>query len=183
MGKGVTMPVCGICKNEFPGWVVIEGKKRNLNSRKYCLGCSPRGGHNTRQLDAPVGSKTPDSGHYRCNMCKQTLPTSLFYMQKGKPKSPCKECRKNRYETLTPIKQRLVGYKGGKCAVCGYGKYIGALVFHHRDPTKKDFPVGGNCSLSLKKLIPEVDKCVLLCINCHREVHAGFTELPIETKP
>ena len=72
-------------------------------------------------------------------------------------------------------KQKLVDYKGGKCICCDYNKYIGALEFHHIDPSKKDFAIGtGGKTRALEALKKEVDKCVLVCANCHREIHANL---------
>ena len=68
-------------------------------------------------------------------------------------------------------KQKLIEYKGGKCQMCGYDKPIWyAYDFHHRDPEQKDFTVSGK-SWSLDRLKKELDKCDLLCRNCHAEVH------------
>ena len=64
----------------------------------------------------------------------------------------------------------LVEYKGGKCCVCGYNKCIEALEFHHLDPSQKDFQISGN-SKSFEHLKQEVDKCILVCSNCHKEIH------------
>lgn len=70
------------------------------------------------------------------------------------------------------LKRKAVEYKGGKCARCGYNKYIGALEFHHTNPKQKDFSVGaGGHSRAWEKVKEELDKCILLCANCHREVH------------
>lgn len=67
-------------------------------------------------------------------------------------------------------KDKLVEYKGGKCQICGYKKSIKALHFHHLDPTKKDFTISGK-SWSFERLKKEVDKCILVCSNCHCEIH------------
>ena len=67
-------------------------------------------------------------------------------------------------------KVKLVEYKGGCCCRCGYSKSIGALEFHHLDPSEKDFTIGGK-SWSFERLKSEVDKCVLVCSNCHIEIH------------
>lgn len=67
-------------------------------------------------------------------------------------------------------KIELVNYKGGKCNICGYDKCIEALAFHHLDPLEKDFTIGGK-SWGFEKLKLEADKCILLCSNCHIEVH------------
>lgn len=69
-------------------------------------------------------------------------------------------------------KEQLVEYKGGKCEICGYNKCIGALEFHHLDPTQKDFSISdSNVYRDLDTLKTEVDKCILVCANCHREIH------------
>ena len=79
------------------------------------------------------------------------------------------------------IKELTVEYKGGKCQICTYSKCIGALELHHIDPTKKSFGIGDKgYTRSWEKVRDEVDKCILLCANCHREVESGITQLPIE---
>jgi DNA-binding CsgD family transcriptional regulator len=67
-------------------------------------------------------------------------------------------------------KEKLVNYKGGKCEICGYNKCVEALQFHHENPKEKDFQIGGK-SWSYDRLVKEVDKCKLLCSNCHIETH------------
>jgi len=71
-----------------------------------------------------------------------------------------------------------VDYKGEKCQCCGYDKYIGALEFHHIDPNEKDFSLShrGYC-YSWDKVKKELDKCILVCSNCHREIHAGIIKV------
>ena len=71
-------------------------------------------------------------------------------------------------------KELLVEYKGGKCEFCGYDKCIEALEFHHIDESTKEFGLSGSTK-SLEKQKVEADKCYMLCANCHRELHAGFT--------
>lgn len=73
------------------------------------------------------------------------------------------------------LKHLLVQYKGGKCQKCGYNKCEGALQFHHRDPKQKDFTLSqinlNDTNFSMEKIKQEVDKCDLLCANCHFEEH------------
>jgi 5-methylcytosine-specific restriction endonuclease McrA len=73
----------------------------------------------------------------------------------------------------------MVDYKGGKCVCCGYDKYIGALDFHHINPNDKVYRLSVLRNFSLESLKDELDKCVLLCRNCHAEVHAGVRQIPI----
>jgi hypothetical protein len=73
-------------------------------------------------------------------------------------------------------KERLVQAFGGKCAACGYNKCVDALQFHHLDPTQKDFTMG-SVRASIKSwasIVEEARKCIMLCANCHSEVHAGI---------
>lgn len=69
------------------------------------------------------------------------------------------------------VKERAVEYKGGKCEKCEYNKCVRALEFHHIDPTEKDFTIGYYKILSWEKIKKELDKCILVCSNCHREIH------------
>lgn len=76
-----------------------------------------------------------------------------------------------------------VEYKGGKCRICHYDKCIGALDFHHRDPKEKEFGISmEGLTRSWQRIQKELDKCVLLCANCHREVHAGLSQLSVERR-
>jgi DNA-binding transcriptional regulator GbsR (MarR family) len=68
------------------------------------------------------------------------------------------------------VKKKLIEYKGGKCEICGYNKCERALQFHHKNPMEKDFSISGR-SLSFDRLKEEVDKCMLVCSNCHCEIH------------
>ena len=75
-------------------------------------------------------------------------------------------------------KEKLVKLAGGKCSICGYCKYVGALDFHHIDPKNKEFALSvKGLSYSLESLIKEAKKCVLVCKNCHTEIEAGVTVL------
>lgn len=69
------------------------------------------------------------------------------------------------------LKEKLVEYKGGKCEICGYDKCITALDFHHLNPNEKDFSLGSGSAIAFEKAKKEVDKCILVCSNCHREIH------------
>jgi predicted HNH restriction endonuclease len=70
------------------------------------------------------------------------------------------------------IRAQAVEYLGGKCRICGYDKCIAAFDFHHIDPMEKDFNISS--ATSWEKAKAELDKCELLCSNCHREVHDGL---------
>jgi transposase-like protein len=76
------------------------------------------------------------------------------------------------------VKETIVREAGGRCQICGYDRYQGALQFHHVDPNDKVFAVGHDgTTRSLDRMRRETSKCVLLCGNCHAEVEAGVTAL------
>jgi len=75
-------------------------------------------------------------------------------------------------------KQELVERFGGRCILCGYRKYIGALDFHHIDPKKKSFALSvKGLSYARETLQKEAQKCALVCKNCHAEIESGVTKL------
>jgi predicted nucleic acid-binding Zn ribbon protein len=71
-------------------------------------------------------------------------------------------------------KAKAVKHKGGKCHICSYAKSMRALKFHHLDPSKKEFSIGvkGN-TRSWERVKIELEKCILVCGNCHDEIHEG----------
>ena len=71
------------------------------------------------------------------------------------------------------MKEKIVEYLGGKCIICGYIKCNSALVAHHKNPKTKSFALSIGSSKSWETIKMELDKCVLLCQNCHSEAHAG----------
>lgn len=90
----------------------------------------------------------------------------------------------NQYMKSRYIKLKLqaIEYKGGKCSKCGYDKCHGALEFHHRDPNEKDFNWHQLRKQSIKLRLLELDKCDLVCANCHREVHHDHTLTKLRMK-
>ncbi len=74
------------------------------------------------------------------------------------------------------IKQKAVEYKGGKCERCGYDKHLAALEFHHLNPEEKDFNFGDMKSRKWEDIKDELNKCILLCSNCHRVEHSKYEE-------
>ena len=70
------------------------------------------------------------------------------------------------------IRQMAIEYKGGSCERCGYSSCIEALEFHHDNSSDKDFSISGKgYTRSWTKVKEELNKCILLCANCHRELH------------
>jgi len=117
-----------------------------------------------------------------CKKCEKEKPTSEFYLQQQKGKNGqvwpyydcyCKTCR-TEYATnrRQEIKLKAIEYKGGKCEDCDESYDPCVYDFHHLDPSEKEIAFGSSGGMSFDKLKPELDKCVLLCANCHRIRHA-----------
>jgi predicted transcriptional regulator len=112
-----------------------------------------------------------------CPRCNKVMSLDNFYQRRGIAGGSvyCKPCTNEQTTERTKRSKRLcIEYKGGKCEKCGYDKYDGALEFHHLDPSKKDFEISKKKAKNIDKLKPELDKCILLCSNCHRELHGGI---------
>jgi len=139
---------CKKCGAHYPNIVVVEGKARNFQRRKYCLKCSPFGSGNTQKLEL-LDENRPSA--------KSRRHTSWITQQ-----------RKSRQER----KDRLIKMLGGKCIMCGYKRCSAALSFHHRKPEEKSFNIASKGLLGKwEDVLAEAKKCDLLCLNCHTERH------------
>lgn len=84
----------------------------------------------------------------------------------------CKKCDVERVnQARKELKIKAVEYKGGKCEICGYSKSMSALEFHHTDPSIKEKNIARYSTRQWEKVVDELDKCILVCANCHREIH------------
>ncbi len=143
----------------------------------------------TRHWVEKYGLKTKriKSSSKICPKCKEDKPFDEFYNRRGRVgNSPyCKTCTgKQATDRTKTFKSLMIEYKGGQCICCGYSKYDGALEFHHLDPSQKDFnPSKMRFNTFDERVKKELDKCVLLCSNCHREVHGGIIVVPLGIEP
>lgn len=111
----------------------------------------------------------------QCSICLQLLSLNKFYSNgkykgKSKYKPMCKTCemdfnRKKKFKVI----QEAYG-KPLQCVRCGYNKNYSALEFHHLDPKTKERGIRGTHA-KLSNIKKEIEKCILLCSNCHREEH------------
>jgi len=72
------------------------------------------------------------------------------------------------------LKRIALRHMGGNCILCGYKRCPRALHFHHLNPFEKDFEISKGSSW--REVEYELQKCVLLCANCHAEVHSGYVD-------
>ncbi len=84
-------------------------------------------------------------------------------------------------ESRRQRKRDLVYIHGEKCAICGYDKCIWGLCFHHIDSSTKLFGIANSNCRSIEKDIEESKKCILICQNCHSEIHAGLIDIKLKS--
>ena len=112
--------------------------------------------------------------------CSRSL-ISYYVNPDGKTKTLNRR-NKNRFRLKSEYRQRL----GGKCQICGYDKCQNALHFHHINPEEKKFTIsdaGSRKSFTKEEIDAEIKKCVLVCANCHAEIHAGLIKLESGASP
>lgn len=152
--------MCDKCNQLFPTRITINGKRHSLTNRKNCLNC------------VPFKSKNGT----------------------GKSYSNWSEERKIRHRAVVASKgikrkKTLVEIAGGKCKICGYNKCLRALTFHHRNPQNKKFElnVSDMKSKNWELVLLELEKCDLLCVRCHCEIHdkefAHYIDVKVGTSP
>lgn len=107
-----------------------------------------------------------------CTQCKIMQPLSNYYKNRKRLGSCCKTCHKSNTKRTYEEKVAIVNnYKRNKgCAKCKDRRaYV--LVFHHTDPKEKDYAISDKTRAPLSQLMKEINKCVVLCANCHIEFH------------
>lgn len=123
----------------------------------------------TAKSGTPVGWKIR-----KCLTCGETDPAK-FPVNRRLLYSVCKACRNGRYAAQREAnRQAAVNMLGGKCIKCGYARCLAALHFHHLDKAQKDPEWKSLRGRKLERQIEELKKCILVCANCHAEIHAGW---------
>jgi hypothetical protein len=105
--------------------------------------------------------------------CSRSL-ISYYINPEGKTKNSARK-NKNRFRIKSEYRQRL----GAKCQICAYDKCQNALHFHHVDPSKKKFAISDSLrkKYTQEEIDEEIQKCILVCSNCHTEIHSGLIKL------
>lgn len=137
-------------------------------TRKYELKAPPHRHHGPR-----------DGSRETTLSCRRHGRTD--FVLEGRGSYRCKRCRLERVSRRRRnVKRILVEEAGGRCRICGYDRCHRVLQFHHLDPSTKDFHIGeAGATRSLARSRTEARKCILLCANCHGEVEAGITPVPL----
>ena len=154
--------ICVICGKQF---------QAVRSTKKYC---SSKCNNQARKIRYKQQHKNKEKKDF----IQMPEKECLICGQKFKPKTPAANLRQCCYNCMPDGHQLLRGqflakikqHRGGKCQRCGYNKCLKALEFHHLNPSQKDFTIS-NDRFKLKQAVEETKKCVILCANCHRELH------------
>lgn len=166
---------CGKCHEMLP--LEQYCKARNHYSA-LCRKCKNEWGRDYRKRPEVKAATLEYSRRYRDDPNNRERINERIRIYRKKPSAKAVKNTTRRAWTLKE-KQKAIDYKGGKCCVCGYNRCAAALDFHHKDPSEKNGYGTGTLKAhwSFEKNKPELDKCVLLCVRCHRELHAGVISL------
>ena len=150
--------ICKWCNQEF------EASRRDT---KYCSrSCQAKASRARKVNNIDIREKV-------CGKCGK----SFIVKDNAFNRRYCYDCvpstPKSGAQNRQIIKQWALEYKDSKCKKCSYNKCSEALEFHHKNPEEKDFNISDrNLILDWQEIKKELDKCILVCANWHREIHA-----------
>lgn len=192
------MRLCRKCNRDLPKTLeYFTTRKTDKDGFSlYCKDCinkEKREKREEKRKQWDKGGNTPDGDGIKCTICKNVYPPTEEYFGKHKKSKTgldtyCKPCRRERgltnyfkskdkwrkthTKTSQEKKAKIVEFKEASngCSKCGEKRHY-LLDFHHIDPSTKLFQISQGESKGWEKIKQEIDKCVLLCSNCHREFH------------
>jgi hypothetical protein len=151
---------------------------------KQCTKCGEKKPSTTDYFTKSSRSKK-DGLHPQCKECKNTTVRRQLSEWRKDPewvarqKAHLKKHRETadkdpRRDRALARKLKFIEMKGGCCEKCGYDKNIGAFDFHHTNPKERSISINARTMAyagNEQELLEELEKCQLLCANCHREEH------------
>lgn len=149
---------------------MIQNKLLYCMNKKICNKCQEE--KLISEFNKRVSAK--DGYQARCRMCNIAYSKKHYKDNKQIYYEKNRKSRKNKRDFIYKIKNGL------KCCICSEDETC-CLDFHHRDPSKKDFVLGMavNDGRSMDSILKEINKCAVVCSNCHRKIHAGIIILPL----
>lgn len=166
---------CADCKRMKP---VSEFNKARNHYTTSCRACRALYLAEYRQRPEVKSAALEYSREYRSNPENRKRQNAATRKSRMTPRAKAVRNATRKAWTAS-VKQQCVDYKGGKCVCCGYSECLAAMDFHHRNPNEKEgYGTGALVAhWTFERNKPELDKCELVCVRCHREIHAGFRTL------
>lgn len=172
--------VCSSCSSNH--WTEEETNKlRNLyktesaNKISNIIDRTPESiRQKAKRLGIEANKRSSEGKDLVCDICKEKYKHSDPGPSSAKLCSRCYQNKKRRER-----KQVLVDMSGGGCERCGYDNCLSSLTFHHKDESTKKFSISNRLLNDIDTLKGEVDKCILLCRNCHGEIHCEHCDRKI----
>src|SRR5438552_1999738 len=181
------MQRCQKCGAIFPRQLRVGDRRLDLRGRKHCLDCRPH-----RALRGPRKAVLRPAKQLTCELCgtifaaKQVIAGKLRSLYRRRFCLEWANCHRLRHareaaqdvarvvELRRELKMRAVALFGGACRGCGCSYAPAAFDFHHLDAGAKGYGISSDgIYRSWEETLQELRKCVMLCANCHAEVHAG----------
>lgn len=155
------MPNCKGCQTFFPKNYFDGTRYYDFRHRVYCVACSPIGSRRK------CGPKPNPEGRMKGRLIEFTCYCGKKHKNKNAQRL-CSTCsvKKQRHKRRKWAIEKL----GGKCIICGCDKHY-CLDFHHKNPSEKTFSLSSFWHYNIEMLKKEIEKCELICANCHREIH------------
>lgn len=156
---------CSICKKRKPVYLFTKNSSKKDGLGCYCKKCQNE--YNKQR--------------YPKNREKFLQRTNIYYKSHKKErqeyyKKHTQYYQKNKKIRYLKNRKILINLKINGCAICGYNKCVNALNFHHTNPKDKEFYINAY-TITKKNIVEELNKCILLCSNCHDEIHFRGKEL------
>ncbi len=164
----VHCPRCNEDK-DLSEFVLCRSKGYEEGTHKYCMMCE---------------DKFYAEGKLWCVKCGELKSIDQFHNKAGTKYSHaghCKQCEHKGYidndgkenikQAQRKRKHMFVEMLGGQCQHCDYKEHDSALCFHHINPEEKEKALYYTTSIDVAK--KELDKCAVLCLNCHATYHSG----------
>lgn len=183
----IPKPRKNLVGTKYGHWLVIgQDLEESQLKRKVIWKCECDCGCGTQKsIRADALKQTIIGGCENCSLQKERIcekcGNKFFPLKRATTRKFCYDCVPDKIEPSGSTRRRIakkwgIEYKGNKCICCGYDKCIEALDFHHLDQNEKEFNISeyGDKNLNWLELKKELDKCILVCANCHREIHAGI---------
>lgn len=153
------MKICETCGQRIPPKLMVNGKLRKTSGKRVlCYDCSPFQERKERDQFGKI--------HNICEKCNKHYE---YIRKKGHTMKLCGTCRIGQYRKNLAVKYKLEN--GGKCSICGYSKCLAALHFHHKNSKDKINIVSRLYNRKSEVINKEIEKCILICANCHAEIH------------